>query len=480
MTNELLYQERLKRYVTAMRNEKPDKVPIRPFVAEFTARYAGYTCQEVAHSYQKAFDAAVKTAKDFDWDAVVPNMVYVWTGLAQAIGLRYYGIPGVGIPHTSGFNYIEPPEDQAFMKADEYDSLIADPTGFLYNVWLPRVSTEASKVGEPVTYRNNIALVKGAMAMLSYFYAFGPQIARLRSECGTPSAISGIFKSPFDILADKLRGYVGLTLDMHQQPNKVLKACEALMPHLCHVGLSTADPAGLVPIGFWMHRGCVPFINPKQFDSHYWPTLKPIIEEFWKHGHQTLFYAEGKWKHHLESFRELPPQSIVFHCDQDDIFKVHEKLHDRFALSGGIPNVMLSFGKPDEVRAFCRRVLIEVAKDGGYIMDAGAIMQDDTSVENLRVLTETTREFGVYSSVSATDLAATPPGDTTGARSTRQGIAGMSGRPVPQLPPGLCFPWEDRVKELPEITGSPELMKNIWEDIDAFGNMYIWQLLLSF
>ena len=37
-----------------------------------------------------------------------------------------------------------------------------------------------------------------------------------------------------------------------------------------------------------------------------------------------------------------------------------------------------------------------------------------------------------------------------------------------------------RVKELPEITGSPELVRKIWEDIDAFGNMYIWQLLLSF
>ena len=38
---EQLYQERLKRYVTAMRNEKPDMIPIRPFVAEFTAKYAG-------------------------------------------------------------------------------------------------------------------------------------------------------------------------------------------------------------------------------------------------------------------------------------------------------------------------------------------------------------------------------------------------------------------------------------------------------
>ena len=147
-----------------------------------------------------------------------------------------------------------------------------------------------------------------------------------------------------------------------------------------------------------MHRGCVPFINPKQFDSHYWPTLKPIIEEFWKNGHQTLFYAEGKWKHHFDAFRELPDRSIVFHCDQDDIFEVHRKLHDKFAISGGIPNMLLSFGKPDEVREFCLRVIKEVARDGGYIMDAGAIMQDDTSIENMRVMTQVCREHGVYSS----------------------------------------------------------------------------------
>ncbi|NLT77419.1 MAG: hypothetical protein GXX98_12930, partial [Planctomycetes bacterium] len=113
---EQLYQQRLNRYVTAMRNEKPDMIPIRPFVAEFVAKYAGMTCQDVAHDYTKAFEAAVQCAKDFDWDAVVANMVYVWTGLAQAAGLRYYGIPGIGIPANTGFNYIEPPEEQAFMR----------------------------------------------------------------------------------------------------------------------------------------------------------------------------------------------------------------------------------------------------------------------------------------------------------------------------------------------------------------------------
>ena len=61
MNTEHLSQERLNRYITAMRNEKPDMIPIRPFVAEFTAKYAGYTCQDVAHDYNKAFEAAIKT-----------------------------------------------------------------------------------------------------------------------------------------------------------------------------------------------------------------------------------------------------------------------------------------------------------------------------------------------------------------------------------------------------------------------------------
>lgn len=335
---ETRYRERLTRYVTALRNERPDQVPIRPFVAEFVAKYAGMTCQEVCHDYQRAFEATVQCARDFDWDAVVANMVYVWTGLSQAAGLRYYGIPGIGIPHTSGFNYIEPPEDEAFMREDEYDALIDDPTAFLYEVWLPRVSTEVARVGQPATYRSHLALVKSAMAMFSYFHAFGPQVARLRDECAMPSAIAGIFKAPFDIIADKLRGYLGLTMDMHTQPDKVLRACEALMPHLTHVGLTTADPAKQVPIGFWMHRGCVPFVTPAQFSSHYWPTLRPCIEEFWKHGQQTMFYAEGKWDHHLDDFATLPERSIVYHVDQGDIFLAHRKLHHKFALSGGIPN----------------------------------------------------------------------------------------------------------------------------------------------
>jgi len=480
MQTEPLYQQRLTRYVTAMRNEKPDCIPIRPFVAEFTAKYAGYTCQQVVHDYRYAFAAALRCARDFDWDAVVPNMVAAWTGMAQAAGLRYYGIPGIGLPHDMGFNYIEPPEEQAFMREDEYDLLIADPTGFLYSVWLPRVSSEICRPGEPATYRGILALVKSAMAMRQYFDAFGPHIQQLREQCGVVPAIAGIFKAPLDIIADKLRGYIGLTMDMVTQPDKVLAACEALMPHLYHVGLTTSDPERRLPIGFWMHRGCVPFVTPQQFESHYWPTLRPIIEEFWKQGRQTLFYAEGQWRYHFDAFRQLPDRSIVFHCDRDDLFEVHRRLHDKFAISGGIPNVMLSFGQPDEVRDFCTRVIREVACEGGYIMDAGAIMQNDTSIENLRVMTETCRELGVYSAGSYAPPTATPPADGPETEQVRAGLAGLAGRSAPGIPPGICWPWPEKARELPEVTGDPDLVRDIWNEIEGLASTYIWQLLLAF
>ncbi len=393
---EQLYQERLKRYVTAMRNEKPDMIPIRPFVAEFTAVYAGYTCQEVAHDYEKAFAAARKCAADFDWDAVVGNMVYVWTGLTQAIGLKYYATPGIEIAPDTGFQYLEPRPDKAWMKPEEYDQLIEDPTGYLFNVWLPRVSTYVSPMGEPTSFLNNLSFLRGGMAMLSYFTAFGTQNELLRKESGTVSAIAGILKAPLDIIADKLRGYLGLSMDLFERPDKVLAACEALQPHLTAVALGGADPAKNVPISIWMHRGCVPFISREQFATFYWPTLKPIIEELWNNGHQVLFYAEGDWNAHLEAFAELPEQSIIYHVDQADIFEAHRKLGHKFCISGGIPNYLLAYRTPDEVRAYCKKVIDGVARDGGYLMDAGAILQDAARVENVKAMTDFTREYGVY------------------------------------------------------------------------------------
>ncbi len=46
--------------------------------------------------------------------------------------------------------------------------------------------------------------------------------------------------------------------------------------------------------------------------------------------------------------------------------------------------------------------------------------------------------------------------------------------------PGVCIPWQEKVKELPKISGDEKLVRTVWEDIDALGYVYIWQCLLSF
>lgn len=364
------------------------------------------------------------------------------------------------------------------MKSDEYDELIYNPTGFLYNTWLPRVSSEIEAPGSNNSYRNNLALVKGGMAMLSYFNAFGEQNMRLRTESGTVSAISGILKAPFDIIADKLRGYVGLMMDMHTQPKKVLAACEALMPHLLYVARSGADTDRNVPVGFWMHRGCVPFISPEWFGSHYWSTLKPIIEGLWAQGHQTLFYAEGDWNHHLDAFATLPESSIVYHADRANIFEIRRKLGYKFCLSGGVPNYLLAVGTPEEVRDCCKAIIDGVAAEGAYIMDASAIVQNDAKIENIKAMTDFTREYGVYSSGHSDELGQS----TQPVKSAEDFPLPTSIEPGEQSYPGVCQPWSSRASDagLSSIPGDEALVKKVWREVDEFGYTFIWQCLLSF
>mgnify|MGYP000873581463 FL=1 len=46
--------------------------------------------------------------------------------------------------------------------------------------------------------------------------------------------------------------------------------------------------------------------------------------------------------------------------------------------------------------------------------------------------------------------------------------------------PGVCIPWEEKLKELPEMLGDEQIVKNTWESIDSLAYTYIWHCLLSF
>lgn len=62
----------------------------------------------------------------------------------------------------------------------------------------------------------------------------------------------------------------------------------------------------------------------------------------------------------------------------------------------------------------------------------------------------------------------------------RAGYIEMDKQPETKREPGVCIPWQEKLKELPRIPDNEELVKKVWEDVDGLGYMYIWQCLLSF
>jgi hypothetical protein len=453
-------------------NDKPDRIPLRLFAEEIAAKYAGYTNFEAACDHDLQFEVNRKFAVELGCDAIQTNSIVNWMGMIKALGWEGIKFPGLELPVHACNQWTEPAdEESAFLKADEYDHLIEDPTGFILNVWMPRFTRHIRSPGKPVTFEHNMSLINGTLAYDLFFNTWAASHAKL-IEAGVVPAVSSVLKAPLDILGDKLRGYVNLATDLFERREKVIAACEALMPHLFYIVNAHADPERNIPSIIWMHRGCTPFISHKDFEEIYWATLKPIIEELWANGQQTVLYAEGNWDAHLESFAELPEKSVIFHADRTDIFKAHEILGRKFCISGGIPNELLSLGTCEEVRSHCTKIIDSVAQDGGYIMEANALIMDDARIENIKELINVTRDYGMYDGETSMDRTLDEIKKCDRPQ-TRESVLPVSGKM-----PGVCYSWEEKKKDLPEIRGDEERVRQMWEKIDNSGYLFCWTNLI--
>lgn len=384
-----LYEERKKRYITAMECGKPDKVPIRLTLFEFSAKYAGYTLQEVYYQLDKNIDAANKFMADFDSDAFMGSPSLWWASIHDGVGAKYLKFAGRELEENSQFQYLE----GEYMLADEYDAFIQNPTEWIATTYLPRIQKEFAKPG---SYRASVSLIKGAFGMATELELHKKAWEARANELGAVPMMTGFSKAPFDTLGDTLRGMKGIVIDLLRRRDKVKAATEVLVPHNIYYGMATAGGDTELPLFMPLHRGAFPFLNPTQWNEYYWPSLKAVIEGLWSLGKRTIFYAEGDWTPYLEQIAQLPDRSIVFHCDLTDIAKAKKVLGGRFCLSGNVPNTILSYGTVEEVSEYVKRLIDDYAGDGGFIIDAAGVIQGDAKEENIRALIDTTRKYGVY------------------------------------------------------------------------------------
>jgi uroporphyrinogen-III decarboxylase len=228
------------------------------------------------------------------------------------------------------------------------------------------------------------------------------EINRAALEAGLPSIWGGMCGAPFDLIGDMLRGTKGIMMDMYQRPDKLQEAMKRLTPIVINEATGRANASGCPVIFMPLHKGPGGFMSGRQFETFYWPTLKEVMLGLMEEGLVPMPFAEGDYMPRLEMIKDMPRGKVIWYFEAMDMAKAKEVLGDTACIAGNLPASVLCTGTPQEVKEGCRRLIETCAKGGGYILTAGASMNQGNA-DNLRAMMEAAKEYGVYRTTSSTN-----------------------------------------------------------------------------
>jgi len=407
-----LFQAREKRVNDAVELRVPDRVPVMVLSGFYPAFQSGITCQEVMYDPDKAITAWSKFLREYEPDMIDgPFSTRVIGGPLQALDYKQLKWAGGGLGANESYQFIE----GEYMKPEEYDELLFDPTDFLMRRYWPRISGVLKPLEKLPSFRDVMSYYMGlgkfasfdspeihaafeglfkVAAEASKMLAGAKRWAIHSKELGFPSQAGSMSQAPFDTISDFLRGTQGAMLDMYRRPDKLLQALEKLYPIMLQLGLA-AKERGVPRVFIPLHKGLDGFMSPAQFKRFFWPTLKRLIEELIDGGCTPYLFWEGDVASRLEIISDIPRGKAVYSFERTDMFRAKEVLGDRVCLKGNVPLSLLKTGTPDVVKAYCKKLIDVVGKDGGFIMDASTVV-DDARPENLKAMFAFTKEYGVY------------------------------------------------------------------------------------
>jgi hypothetical protein len=407
------YQAAITRLKVAIQLKKtPDRVPVTIFPSMFPFTYAGMNLQEAMYDYDRCVAGFKKFVLDFKPDIHFgaagpgPGKFY------EILNYKLYAWPGHGVAPTSSYQCLE----GEYMKAEEYDLLITDPSFYFRNFYLPRVfgALEPWSMLPPLTgilemygvafsfipfglppvqgaYK---ALLEAGAEALKWAMAVGGVDGEL-ATLGFPNVLGGFTKAPFDTIGDTLRGTKGIMVDMYRRPDKLLEALEAITPIMINLGLGAAQQTGKPFIFMPLHKGADGFLSDEQFKTFYWPTLKKVILGLIEGGCIPFPAAEGGYNTRLKFLKDLPKGKTLWMFDQTDIVKAKGIVGNTLCIFGNVPSAMLNLSTPQEVKDYCKKLIDTVGKGGGFIMANGAFF-DEAKPENVKAMVDFTKEYGVH------------------------------------------------------------------------------------
>jgi len=407
------YKARVNRFIKAFQLQEADRVPCILPASNYAAYYAGTDLRTVMYDYDKLAEAWLKFLHDFedDLDTFIPPALVPPAKSLEAVDYKLYKWPGHGISgNTTSYQCVE----SEYMKPDEYDALIKDPSNFWLRTYMPRVfgvlkafpqlptwtSFEEIAIqnfipfGLPDVQAGFKALMEAGTESLKWIAAVG-KVAAEASALGMPGIMSGLAKAPFDTLGDTLRGTQGVMMDMFQRPDKLHEAMARIAPLAIESAINAANASAAPIVMMPLHKGADGFMSDKQYATFYWPTFKQVIMALVDEGIMPILFAEGSYNTRFEYIKELPKGATAWWFDQTDIARAKKELGDRICIMGNVPTSLMMTGTAQDVKEYCRKLIEVCGKGGGYVLTGGAQI-DKGPAENMRAMMAAAKEYGVY------------------------------------------------------------------------------------
>lgn len=408
------YRARINRFLDAVTLRKmPDRVPVMPNLGGFIQEYYGCSEKDMFYNPDKTNEASLKATLEFQIDTQI-NVGGQDGRLMEILDAKQYNWPGHGIPEDGEYQFLE----GDYMRENEYDALIRDPSDYWLRVYLPRVygameplknlnpfvhmiemtgsvPSNMSRFAMPEVQQALKKLVEAGEEAVRWQQKVGSNGRKL-AELGFPGMNGGNCRAPFDALGDALRGTRGIAYDMFRQPDKLIEAMERMVPLLISMGLSSVRMGGAPIVGFALHKGSDPYMSDEHFRKFYWPSLRKVMMAFINEGLIVRGGNQGFHNKRLEYYRDMPKGRVYWAVGYGtDIARMKDVLNGVACIMGNVHASLLHHGSVEQVVEYCKQIIDVAGNDGGYIFSTSSIDRH-AKVENVRAMIKCAKEYGVY------------------------------------------------------------------------------------
>jgi hypothetical protein len=366
---------------TAIRLGKPDRIPVVPMMDVFAARYSGVTQHDLIFDIRHADVAFRKVHEEL---GPIDGFSFSNAGLGslvKALAIVPPVLPGVdGVDPDALFQFVE----KTVMEADEYAALAAGPDNFMRD---KAIKYRPDINGLPQFYYNK------ARGQLDVFRVM-LSARNWRRKGIEPLVGANIILFPLEQISTQLRSYTDFVADLYRHGEDVKRAASAMLKTWIPRCLMGPRVSGVRRTFIGLTRTSASLLSPRQFEEFALQDLLYLCNYLIDHDITPLLHFDNDWTPFFHYFKELPRGKCICNLDgSSDIFKAKEILGDHMCIMGDVPATLLKLAEPQDVEAYCEKLIREIGADGGFILSSGCDVPIDAKPENVKVMFQSVQKF---------------------------------------------------------------------------------------